>query len=61
MCLVPNEYQCGFAKSRGTQNALLTIRTVIKYYNRLDRSTPVHAASLDMSKAFDKINLWFIY
>ena len=59
MYFVPNEHQYGFTKGRGMQKALLTIRVIIEYHNRQD--TPVYVASLDASKAFDKINHYGLF
>ena len=58
-CFVCDGLQYGFVKGKGTQKALLTVRAVIDYYNNQD--TPVYVASLDASKAFDKINHYGLF
>jgi len=46
--------QFGFKAGLSCSHALFTLRTVCDYYNK--RGSSVYIASLDASKAFDKVN-----
>ena len=49
-----DELQLGFAPNKGCQKALFTLETVVNYFT--DRDSPVRVASLDVSKAFNRVN-----
>ena len=49
-----NELKFGFAPNKGCQKALFTLETVVNYFS--DRGNLVYVASLDVSKAFDRVN-----
>ena len=52
---LPSDHlQFGFKKSLGCSNAIFILRQVIDYFN--SRRSNVYIASLDASKAFDRIN-----
>lgn len=44
----------GFKKNLGCNNAIFALRQSIEYFN--DRGSKVYMASLDASKAFDRVN-----
>ena len=52
--LLTHDLQVGFKKNLGCNHALYMLRSVIEHYNAND--TTVTICSLDMSKAFDKVN-----
>lgn len=57
--LILNDAQFGFRKGLSTESAILALKQTVKYYT--DRRTPVYAAFLDLSKAFDLVcydKLW---
>ena len=49
-----NNRQLGFKKGSSTLTALFLLKETIFYY--INKFTPVYAAFLDLSKAFDKVN-----
>ena len=49
-----DDVQYGFATKKGRQAALFTFNTIIDYF--VDRGHSVNLATLDASKAFDRIN-----
>ncbi|XP_013197335.1 uncharacterized protein LOC106140306 [Amyelois transitella] len=54
-----NEAQFGFRPGLSTENAILALKHTVRYYT--DRRTPVYAAFLDLSMAFDTViysKLW---
>ncbi|CAB3239040.1 unnamed protein product [Arctia plantaginis] len=54
-----HDAQFGFQKGLSTESAILALKHTIRYYT--DRSTPVYACFLDLSKAFDLVSypmLW---
>ena len=51
---VCDDLHFGFQKGKGTHKALFAVRTLIEFY--VYNQTNVFAASLDLSKAFDKVN-----
>ncbi|CAK1594992.1 unnamed protein product [Parnassius mnemosyne] len=54
-----HDAQFGFKKSLSTESAILTLKHTVGYYT--NRKTPIYAAFLDLSKAFDLVNydiLW---
>ena len=52
--LVSSDNQFGFKKQSGCNNAIYTLRSVVDYF--VSRNTTVNICSLDLSKAFDKMN-----
>lgn len=51
--------QFGFRPHLSTESAILSLKHVVRYYT--DRSTPIYACFLDLSKAFDMVSyeiLW---
>lgn len=55
-----NDAQFGFRPQLSTESAILTLKQTIRYYT--DRKTPVYAAFLDLTKAFDLVSyekLWY--
>ena len=54
MCLKLHANQFGFRQHTSTTMAAAVLKEIIMTYN--EKSTPVYAAFLDLSKAFDKIN-----
>ncbi|CAH2239384.1 jg6631 [Pararge aegeria aegeria] len=54
-----DDAQFGFRRNLSTESAILALKQTAKYYT--DRKTPVYAAFLDLSKAFDLVcyeKLW---
>ena len=51
--------QFGFTNDRGCQKALLTVDCVVNYFNC--RGSSVYMASLDASKAFDRVNHYNLF
>ncbi|KAJ8710817.1 hypothetical protein PYW08_009332 [Mythimna loreyi] len=54
-----NDAQFGFRPGLSTECAVMSLKQTVRYYT--DRSTPVYAAFLDLSKAFDLVRydiLW---
>lgn len=54
-----HDAQFGFRKGLSTESAILALKHSVRYYT--DRSTPVYACFLDLSKAFDLVSypvLW---
>src|ERR1700690_652683 len=49
-----DDLQFGFKKGIGCSNAIFALRQVVEYFN--DRGSNVYIASLDASKAFDRVN-----
>ena len=49
-----DDLQFGFKKGIGCSNAIFALRQVIEYFN--DRGSNIYIASLDASKAFDRVN-----
>lgn len=57
--LRPHHSQFGFRAGLSTETAILALKHTVRYYT--NRNTPVYAAFLDLSKAFDLVNyniLW---
>jgi hypothetical protein len=54
-----NDRQFGFRKQLGCNNAIFVLRNVIEYFN--ERGSNVYLASLDASKAFDRVNHFQLY
>ena len=51
--------QFGFVPNKCCQKALFTLETVVNYFT--DRDSPVYVASLDVSKAFDRVNHFALF
>ena len=49
-----DDVQYGFVAKKGCQAALFTVNTIIDYF--VDRGNSLYLATLDASKAFDRIN-----
>ena len=49
-----SDLQCGFKKKIGYVDTLFALRQTIEYFNRRDNNE--YIASLDASKAFDRVN-----
>jgi len=56
--LKTSERQFGFKKNVGCYNSIHTVRKVIKYFN--NRNSTINVGSIDLSKAFDKTNIYGI-
>ncbi|PZC80655.1 hypothetical protein B5X24_HaOG214222 [Helicoverpa armigera] len=57
--VVLEDAQFGFRPGLSTESAILVLKHTVRYYT--DRNTPVYAAFLDLSRAFDLVNygkLW---
>ena len=52
--LCTDDLQFGFKPKLGCSNAIFVVRTTIDYF--IDRGSTIYAASLDISKAFDRVN-----
>lgn len=52
--LVTDPLQFGFKRNTGCLDAIFTLKTVVNYF--ADRGSAVYVASLDFSKAFDKVS-----
>jgi len=54
-----DDLQFGFKRGLGCSNAIFALHQCVEYFN--DRSSNVHIASLDASKAFDRINHYKLF
>jgi len=54
-----NDRQFGFRTGHGCNNAISVLRNLIEYFN--ERGSNVYIASLDASKAFDRVNHFQLY
>jgi hypothetical protein len=52
--LKTDDLQFGFKKQLGCPSAIFVLRQIVEYYN--ERGSNVYIASLDASKAFDRVN-----
>ena len=57
--LITDDLQFGFKKHLGCTNAIFALQQTIQYFN--NRSSNVYIASLDASKAFDRVNHFKLY
>jgi len=57
--LVASDLQFGFKKSIGCSNAIFTMQSVVDYF--VNHGSTVNVCTLDMSKAFDKVNHYGSY
>ena len=51
--------QFGFKANSGCNDAIFSLTSVVKYFN--DRKSSVYVASLDISKAFDRVSHYKMY
>ena len=51
--------QFGFKEKVGSVDAIFTLRSTIEYF--VDRGSSVYIASLDIRKAFDRVNYYKLY
>lgn len=56
---ITDDLQFGFKKGLGCGNAIFALRHVVDFYN--ERNSNVYIASLDASKAFDRVNHFKLY
>ena len=56
---VSDQLQFGFKQDIGCANATFALRQVVQYFN--SRNSNVYIASLDASKAFDRVNHFKIF
>jgi len=54
-----DDVQFGFKNKLGCSNAIFALRQVVEYFN--ERESNVYVASLDASKAFDRVNHYKLY
>jgi hypothetical protein len=54
-----DDLQFGFKKGLGCTNAIFSLRKVVEYFN--SRDSNVYLASLDASKAFDRVNHYKLF
>ena len=54
-----DKLQFGFVLNKGFQKTLFTLETLVNYFT--DRVIPVYVASLDVSKAFDRVNHFALF
>ena len=52
--MASDDVQFGYKKKLVCPNALFVLRQVVNYFN--ERNSNVYIASLDASKAFDRVN-----
>src|SRR5688572_19252783 len=57
--LVTSDRQFGFKRKVGCSNAIYSLRKTIDYFTR--RGSTINVCSLDVSKAFDKINFNMLF
>ena len=57
--LVASDSQFGFKKSLGCSDAIFTVQSVVDYF--VKHGSTVNVCTLDMSKAFDKVNHFGLY
>ena len=54
-----SDNQFGFKKHLGCNHAIYSLRSVVEYYN--DYGSTVNICSIDISKAFDKLNHFALF
>ena len=57
--LYSDDREFGFKKTMGCRNAIFAVRNVINYFK--ERGSNIFMASLDASKAFDRVNHFKLY
>ena len=58
-CLDINKLQLGFIPKKSFQKALFTLETEMNYIK--DRGSPVYKASLNILKAFERVNHYTLF
>jgi hypothetical protein len=53
-----SSHQFGFKEAHSTDHCIFVMKEIIDFYN--SASSPVYACYIDASKAFDKVNHWFL-
>jgi hypothetical protein len=59
MYLSTNDNQFGFKPKHSTDMGVFLLKEVIDYYNA--HSSPVYICFMDASKAFDRVNHWYLF
>ena len=54
-----NDNQFGFKQNHATDHSVFIFKEVVDYYTQ--NSSPVYVCFLDASKAFDRVNHWFLF
>ena len=54
-----SDHQFGFKQNQSTDMCVFALKEIIDYYNT--KSSPVYLCFMDASKAFDKVNHWFLF
>ena len=57
--LETRDNQFGFKTHHSTDLCIFTLKSIVQYYR--DYNSPVYACFLDASKAFDRVNHWFLF
>ena len=57
--LSSSDAQCGFKKGLNCSHAIYTLRNIVDYY--VNNGTTINLCTLDISKAFDKVNHHALY
>ena len=57
--LATSHNQFGFKNKLATDMCIFSLKQIVEYYSMYN--SPVYACYLDASKAFDKINHWFLF
>ena len=57
--LSSSDHQFGFKQNQSTDMCIFALKEIIDYYN--SKSSPVYMCFMDASKAFDKVNHWFLF
>ena len=57
--MLSDDLQFGFKKNLGCSNAIFALRQCVEYFN--NRNSNVYIASLDASKAFDRVNHYKLF
>ena len=57
--LATNDNQFGFKPKHSTDMSIFVLKEIIDYYNA--HSSPVYLCFLDASKAFDRVNHWYLF
>ena len=57
--LTPSDFQFGFKKQSGCSHAVYSVRKTVDYF--VERDSTVNVCSLDLAKAFDKMNKYALF
>ena len=57
--MISDDLQFGFRKGLGCCNAIFALRQVVEYFTK--RNSNIYVASLDASKAFDRVNHYKLF